>query len=305
MMMTKSYSKGNLQKGVVILQNRLDAKPCTILTGIAVGYSTKGFKEVMKMEKIEIIDSNEDNIHNYGFCGYKDIKQEGYKRKIDWLKKRFAEGLKFKVLHSAKKGAIGAIEYIPGKYAWRGVDADGYMVIHCIFIILKKYKGKGYGALLVEECLKDAKKEKMYGAAVVTRKGTWMAGKELFLKHGFEVVDHAPPDFELLAKKFKKSSPGPRFGGDWEKRLKEYGKGLVIIRSDQCPYVAKSVNEIKVTAQTKYGIKPKMIELKNGREAQGAPCAFGTFSLVYNGKVVAEHPISNTRFTNIMNKELK
>ncbi len=74
------------------------------------------------------------------------------------------------------------------------------MVIHCIFNIYRKHQRKGYGSLLVQECLKDAQKEKMYGVAVVTRKDTWMVGKELFLKNGFEVVDTAPPDFELLVK---------------------------------------------------------------------------------------------------------
>jgi GNAT superfamily N-acetyltransferase len=257
------------------------------------------------MGKIEIADTNADNICEYGFCGYRNIKQEGYKRKIDWLKQRFSEGLKFKVLDSAKEGAVGFIEYIPGKYTWRAVEASGYMVIHCMMIISKKYRGKGYGALLLEESLKDAKKKNMHGVAVVTRKGTWMAGKGLFLKNAFEVVDQAPPDFELLVKKFKKNTPLPKFKGDWEKRLSKYGSGLTIIRSDQCPYVAKSVKEINETAQKKYGIKAKMIELKNCRQAQNAPSAFAVFGIIYNGKLFADHPISKTRFLNIMNKELK
>jgi N-acetylglutamate synthase-like GNAT family acetyltransferase len=257
------------------------------------------------MERIEIIDTNEDNISDYGFCGYKDIKQEGYRRKINWLKKRFAEAAKFKVLHSTERGAVGAIEYIPGKYAWRAVEADGYMLIHCLFIMLKKYKEKGYGSLLVEECLKDAKREKMHGVAVVTRKGTWMAGKEIFLKNGFEVVDKAPPDFELLVKKLKKSVPTPEFKKEWGKKLSKFKKGLTIIHSDQCPYCAKAVKEITETAQKKYCIKPKVIELKNARQAQNVPSPFAIFSIIYNGKLVADHPISSTRFVNIMNKELK
>jgi len=257
------------------------------------------------MEKIEMIDTNTDSICNYPICFYKDNKQEGYKRKAGWLKKRFSEGLKFKILHSPKDGTVGSIEYIPGKHAWRAVEADGYMLIHCLFIIPKKYKGKGYGSLLVEECLKDTKRAKMQGVAVVTRKGTWMAGKGLFLKNGFEIVDQAPPDFELLVKKFKKSAPSPKFRKDWEKRLSKYKKGLTIIRSDQCPYIAKSVNEITETAQKKYGIEPKIIELKNAKQAQNAPWAFAIFGIVYDGKLVADHPISNTRFINIMNKEMK
>jgi len=257
------------------------------------------------LEKMEIIDANSDDIAEYGFCGYKNIKKEGYRKKLEWLKKRFSEGMKFKVLCSPKEGSVGAIEYIPGEYAWRAMEAEGYMVIHCMIIMKRKYKGKGYGALLLKECIKDAKKEKMHGVAVVTRKGTWMVGSQLFLKEGFEVVDKAPPDFELLVKKFKKNAPSPKFKGDWDKRLARYRKGLTIITSDQCPYNDKAVREISETAQKKYRIKPKIIQLKNHKEAQKAPSAFAIFGITYNGKLVADHTISNKRFMNIMEKEVK
>ncbi len=257
------------------------------------------------MNEIEIIDMNADNIYDYGFCGIKNIKLEGYKRKTDWLKQRFSEGMRFKVLYSAKEGSVGIIEYIPGRYAWRAVEAKGYMFIHCLFILYKKYQRKGYGSLLVKECLKDAKKEKMNGAAVVTRKGPWMAKKELFLRNGFELVDEAPPDFELLVKKFKKGAPLPKFRGDWRERLSQYSKGLTIIRSDQCPYLEKWIKEISETAQERYGLKARIVELETCRDAQKAPSAYGTYSIVYNGKLLADHPISNKRFMNIMNKEAK
>jgi len=257
------------------------------------------------VNEIEIIGTNADNICDYGFCGIKNIKQEGYKRKIEWLRKRFSEGMRFKVLYSAKEGSVGMIEYIPGRYAWRAVEAKGYMVIHCLFILYKKYQGKGYGSFLIDECIKDAKKEEMNGVAVVTRKGPWMAKKELFLKNGFELVDEAPPDFELLVNKIKKSAHSPKFIGDWRERLSPYSKGLTIIRSDQCPYLEKWVNEISETAQERYRIKTKIVELENCKEAQNAPSAYGTFSIVYKGKLLADRPISNKRFMNIMNKEAK
>ncbi len=258
------------------------------------------------MAEIKIIDTHADNILEYGVCGYKNIKRPGYPEKIKWLKDRFSEGLKIKTLFSDKDGTQGMIEYIPGKYCWRPVEAGGYMFIHCIFLGFKRdYKGKGYGSLLVDECLKETKNENMYGVAVVTRKGSFMAGKELFLKKGFEVVDNAPPDFELLARKINKNVPTPRFKGDWEKRQSQYNKGLTIIRANQCPYTVKNVNEIIETAEKEYGLKPDLIELKNYKEAQNSPCAFGTFCILYDGKVIAEHPISNKRFTNIMNKIFK
>ncbi|OYD17256.1 GNAT family N-acetyltransferase [candidate division WOR-3 bacterium JGI_Cruoil_03_44_89] len=258
------------------------------------------------MNNIEIIDTNAENILKYGVCGYKNIKREGYPEKIEWLKDRFPEGMKIKTLYSDKDGTQGMIEYIPGEYCWRPVEASGYMFIHCVFVGSKSaYKGKGYASLLVDECLKDARKENLHGVAVITRKGSFMAGKELFVKNGFEVVDKAPPDFELLVKKFNKNAPTPKFKGDWEKRLSQYGKGLTIIRADQCPYSVKNVREMSETAEKIYGIKPSIIDLKNCKEAQKSPCAFGTFCIVYNGKVIADHPISNKRFTNIMGKEVK
>jgi GNAT superfamily N-acetyltransferase len=255
------------------------------------------------VEKMKIIDTNSGSILDYGLCGYKNIKQEGYRRKIDWLRKRFEDGMKVKILHSAEDGTAGMIEYVPGEHAWRPVDAKGYMFIHCLFVIHKKHKGKGYGSRMVEECLKDAKKQQMHGVAVVTRKGTWMADKGLFEKLDFEVADTAPPDFELLVKKFKKESPSPKFKGDWEKRLAKYGKGMTIIGSDQCPYCAKMVREIVQTAKSKYGLKPRVIQLESSQQAQDSPSPFGVSALILDGRLVADHPISNTRFINIIEKE--
>ena len=258
------------------------------------------------MNEIKLIDTNNDNILKYGICGYKNIKRAGFLEKIGWVKERFAEGLKIKTLHSAEDATQGMIEYIPGEYCWRPVEAIGYTFIHCIFSGFKRYyKNKGYGSLLLDECLKDAKKEKTYGVAVVTRKGSFMADSRIFLKYGFEVVDTAPPDFELLVKQFKKASPVPKFKSNWGERLKRYKNSLTIIRSDQCPYSVKNVNEICETAREKFRIKPNVINLNNCIEAQNSPCAFGTFCIVFNGKVIAEHPISNRRFTNIMNKIVK
>ena len=136
---------------------------------------------------------------------------------------------------------------------------------------------------------------------MVTRRGAFMASKEIFLKKAFEVVDNAPPDFELLVKQFNTNAPVPKFKGDLEKRLSQYGKGLVIIRADQCPYTVKNVMEICETAEQEYGIKPIIKVLRNCEEAQNSPCAFGTFCIIYEGKIIAEHPISNKRFSNIMN----
>ena len=72
-----------------------------------------------------------------------------------------------------------------------------------------------------------------------------------------------------------------------------------------CEMLERAEAEGIETARKTYKIKPKIIELKEPKDAQNAPSPFATFGLVYNGKLVADHPVSNTRFKNIMNKELK
>jgi GNAT superfamily N-acetyltransferase len=258
------------------------------------------------MDKIAIINTTPENIGNYGICSYKDVRQEGFCRKIEWMKARQPEGLRIKTLYTETGKTQGMIEYIPGEFCWRPVVAPGYMFIHCIFVGFKKdYKGKGYGTQLLNECIADARKEKKMGVAAVTRDGTWMAKKEFFLKNGFTVVDTAPPDFQLLALRFDDRAPAPKFAADLVKRPARFGDGLTIIRSDQCPTLAKSVREISETAEKVYGIKPRIVELKSHEDAQASPCPFGTFCIIYNGKIVAHAPVSNTRFKNIMNKLLK
>lgn len=257
------------------------------------------------MRDVRIIDMNEGNIFDYGFCGTKNPQHEGCRRKAEWFKKRRAEGMRYKVLFSEEKGTVGLIEYIPGAYAWRAVKARGYMVIHCLCIFYKPYREKGIASQMIDECINDARKEKKLGAAVVTRKGAWMVGKDIFVKKGFEVMDKAEPDFELLAKKFKKDAPSPKFTGHWDKALAECGKGLTILWSDQCPYIAKSISEMKETIKERYGIRAHIIEIKDHQQAQNSPSPYAIFSLIYDGELLAFHPISNKRFMNIMDKKLK
>jgi len=258
------------------------------------------------MQDITVVDITPDNILKYGVCGYKSTKKEGYPEKVSWIKENYSKGLRIKSILTDKDGIQGMIEYIPGEYCWRPAEAAEYIFIHCLFVGFKNiYKGKGYAGLLIDICLKDAREQNKNGAAVVTRKGSFMVGNEIFLKKGFEIIDSAPPDFDLLVFKIKKNAQSPKFRDDLKKKVSKYDKGLTIIRADQCPYTKKNVNEIAATSKKLFGIKPIIIENKNYTEAQKSPCAFGSFCIIYNGEILSSHPISNTRFINIMNSILK
>jgi len=250
-----------------------------------------------KMDEYEIIDTDAGNIGGCGFCWYKPGRSEGHRRKADWLRERYAEGLRFKVLRSRTFGDIGMIEYVLGNHAWRPVEAEGYLVIHCL-MVNGKHKGKGLGSLLLESCLSDAKKRKCRGVAVVTSSDSFMAGSDLFIKAGFVPVDSSPP-YELLVKKLNKTAPDPRFMVQRERLLKRYKKGLTILAADQCPMVPKCVDDI-AEASRMLGLKPKVVRVRSAKASRDLPTPYGMFSIIYDGKLIADRPVGGTRFLNIM-----
>jgi hypothetical protein len=252
-------------------------------------------------KEIQIIDITPENITQYGVCGYKDInKHLELQRKVDWVKMYYNKGLRIKALISKSGGYQGMLEYIPGEYAHRPVNAKGYMFIHCVFVGFKKeFKGKGYATILLDDCIKESKKEKMNGIAVITRNGSFMAKKNIFIKKGFSIIDNMKPDFELLVLKFNKKSYDPKFINN---SLDKYSNGLTIMRSPQCPYSVKNVDAIIQTAK-KLNLNPTLIEMNDSESVQNSPCAFGSFCIINDGNILSHHPISNTRFENIMNTE--
>jgi hypothetical protein len=83
----------------------------------------------------------------------------------------------------------------------------------------------------------------------------------------------------LLVRKLNARAADPTFKGGWEQKLERYRRGLTIIRSSQCPHVAKFAAEIAQTAKEEYGIKPRVVELKSWRDAQNAPTPYAVFAL--------------------------
>lgn len=245
----------------------------------------------------QIINLTPENIADYGVCGYKDIKKHlELRRKVDWYKEYYPKGLRIKALISGTGGYQGMIEYVPGEFAHRPVDAVGYMFIHCLFVGFKnEFKGKGFASVMIDEIIAEARQQRMAGVAVVTRNGSFMAKKDIFLKKGFEVVDLAKPDFELLVLKFREDASNPKFTIG---TTTGYPSGLTVLRSAQCPYSVKNVDAILETAR-KMKLDVNLVEL-DAKGAQQAPNPFGTFGILLDGKVISHHPISNTRFENIM-----
>lgn len=250
---------------------------------------------------LRIVTMTPENCANLGCPCFLNPAHKSHLEKIEWLRNRFPEGFIIKSLFvETEKKPIGFIEYVSGEYAWRAVDAKDYLFIHCIWINPNKYKEKGYGSLLVNEALNDAKAQGKTGVAVITSEGSFIASKDLFVKNGFEVVDKSDR-FELLVKQFKKGN-FPKFT-NWQNQLTQY-KGLNIVFSNQCPWVIRSIKELIEIAEQKT-LNLKVTELKTAKEAQNAPSIYATFTLIYDGKIFADHYVSSTRFLNILKKDMK
>lgn len=244
-------------------------------------------------ETIEIVTVDATNVGQRGFFCYKSKRKSvGYRQKLEWLRPRFAEGLRIKILYAGTRSA-GFTETIPGEFAWRAVHSPGYRLVHCIWVV-GKAKEQGFGRLLLEECLQDARREGARGVAVVTTSRVWLAGSGLFAKAGFEVVDRAPPCFELLVKRFG-DAPLPTFPTDWPERLARYGPGLTVVRSGQCPYIDDGVQSTVQVAR-EHGVEARIVELASGAEVQRlAPSAYGTFDVVVDGELLSHHVLGRKR----------
>ncbi len=245
--------------------------------------------------KFEVKTVDASNVEEAGFfCYMSKRKTPGYQQKREWLEARFAEGLKIKILHETGGRDTAFIEYIPGEYAWRAVHAPGYMFIHCIWVV-GKGKGRGYGEVLLNECLEDARSQKLHGVAMLTSDRVWLAHKEFFEQNGFTEAAAAPPSFQLMVKRF---GPGPEPGlpTDWDVRARAFGRGLTILRTAQCPYIESATNALLGFARER-GLRAKAVELKTAREVQEqSPSAYGVFGIVLDGKFLAHYYLAPKDF---------
>jgi GNAT superfamily N-acetyltransferase len=236
-------------------------------------------------KRAKLIDVTAENVAEKGFFCYMSKPQAvGYQRKLNWLKARFAEGMRIKMYELPQRGFI---EYIPGEYAWRTVEAKGYMFIHCLWIVGKS-KGQGLAGRLLKECIKDAREAGMHGVAMLTSEGNWLAGKELLLQHGFKLVAQAPPAFNLMVMPFD-GAPAPTLLNNWDKKAEQFAHGLTVFRSDQCPYIDDAVKTVLDTAQ-RLGIESRVVEMQTSQDVRNlSPSPYGVFSIVYNGKLLSYH----------------
>lgn len=254
------------------------------------------------METTEIITLNPGNITDEHICcaigNDKTSEARSIQKKV-WLKEQFENGFVFKKVNVRGKVFI---EYVPAEYAWKPVLAPGYNLINC-FWVSGRYKGQGYGRLLMEECLQDSKERN--GLVVVSGKKNipWLTPKKFYQKFGFKTCDEAPPAFELLVKKFNKDAPDPRFKEAVRSGTIEDKDGVVIMYSHQCPFHEDFV-EIMLGTARDMGLPARKIRIDSLEAAQHVPYPTGLAGIYLNGKFLSYEITTAKRFEKMLREQL-
>jgi len=90
------------------------------------------------------------NLSDCGIGCLTDPKNQGYQPKVEWLQRCFAEGLHLLLLRDGEGRRLAFLDYVPGEYAWRPVDAKGWLFVHCLDVSKGRFKN-----LLQKEILKE------------------------------------------------------------------------------------------------------------------------------------------------------
>jgi GNAT superfamily N-acetyltransferase len=240
-----------------------------------------------------------ENLSDCGIGCLVDPKNPGYLPKVEWLRERFGEGLRFLLFRDERGKPLAFLEYVPGEYAWRPIDAGGWLFVHCVWVYQRGQKAGGLGSRLIRACVEEARQAGAVGVAAMVSDGPWMVGKQVFLKNGFEQIAEVDR-FQLVAHRLTEGR-APRFR-DISGNLAKY-QGLHILYSAQCPMLTKSVNDLSAMA-AEHGLRLHTTRLESAREAQNAPSYYSVFTLVWNGRLLSDHYVSKGRFRNILRKEI-
>ncbi len=238
----------------------------------------------------QFINLTIDNIENEHLCcAIADKKhQAGVSVKKQWLRERIAEGHVFRKLDA--KGKV-FIEYAPLETAWVPVCGENYLYIYCLWVS-GSFKGKGYAKSLLEYCVNDAKEQGKSGVCILSskKKKPFLSDKKFLLKYGFEVVDTAGDDYELLALSFDGTKP---YFSQTAKEMKIDSKELTIYYGLQCPYIPNCIEQVKGYCE-KNNIPLRLIAVDTLEKAKNVPCVFNNWAVFYNGEYETNHLLNET-----------
>lgn len=230
--------------------------------------------------KTDFVNLTTENLLNEHLCCIIRSKKphSGIDAKRQWLSERIKEGHVFRKLNA---NATVFIEYAPLETAWVPINGDNYYYLYCLWVS-GSYKGKGYGKLLMDYCLADAKKNGKSGICMLGAKKqrAWLTDQSFAKKFGFEVVDTTDNGYELFS--LSLDGTEPKFAQN-AKSLKIDNKDLTVYYDVQCPYVFKSIEVIKQYCEIN-DIPITLIQVDTLQKAKELPCVFNNWGVFYKGE---------------------
>ncbi|RFZ79140.1 GNAT family N-acetyltransferase [Lacrimispora amygdalina] len=221
----------------------------------------------------------------------------GVEAKRQWLSDRLKEGHVFRKLNEK---ATVFIEYAPLETAWVPIIGDNYYYVYCLWVS-GSCKGKGYGRMLMEYCLADAKENGKSGICMLgaNKQKAWLSDQTFAKKFGFEVVDTTEQGYELLALSFDGTTP--RFA----QNVKNHGiekEELTIYYDMQCPYIFQKLETVKRYCEINE-VPVSVIQVDTLQKAKELPCVFNNWGVFYKGKFQTVNLLDAASLERILKKE--
>jgi GNAT superfamily N-acetyltransferase len=218
-------------------------------------------------------------------CAFSDKKaQAGYQGKKDWLMREYGHGYTFEKLD--ERGKV-FIEYVPLEHSWLPIDGKNFMVINC-FWVSGKFKKQGHGKELLARCIAAAKEKGMDGIIAVSsdKKRPFMSDPKFFKKQGFEVVDEAPPFFQLYGMRFSEEVAFPQFKPTAKLGRCDDSEGISVYFSDTCPFTDYYIRQHLVNYGKEKGVAVHLHHIGSQADGHAMPIPWIINSIFYNGELV-------------------
>ncbi len=246
----------------------------------------------------DFINLTTENLVNEHLCCIIRSKKphQGIEAKRQWLSDRLGEGHVFRKLNAK---ATVFIEYAPLETAWVPIIGDNYFYLYCLWVSGSP-KGNGYGKLLMEYCLTDAKKKGKSGICMLgaTKQKSWLSDQSFAKKFGFEVVDTTNNGYELLSLSF--DGTNPKFTQN-AKRQEIERKELTIYYDMQCPFVYQSLEIVKQYCEIN-NVPILMIQVDTLQKAKDLPCVFNNWAVFYHGEFETVNLLDKNTLTRLLKK---
>ncbi|MFW5683420.1 MAG: GNAT family N-acetyltransferase, partial [Spirochaetota bacterium] len=211
------------------------------------------------------------------------------------LRERMQDGFVFRKYNVRGKVFI---EYVPAEHAWAPVVAPNHTFIHC-FWVSGRFKGQGLGKELLQSCIDDSSGKDGVVVISTAKPKPFLTDKRFFAKHGFEVVDTAPPFYELLALRLNPDAPPPRFAESLQTAQPVSDSGLVVYYSNLCPFTEYYVDETLETAR-EHGIEARKVKVTSAEEAQRLPTPTAVFGVFLDGEFLTHELLNRGRLEKLL-----